>query len=136
MNLLVFLLIYLVVYAVVPQKSSIFTHIHYIGLNNTKEIYMLNFIKKLFGVGQTEAQAPVGKPAFNEEYVQALEQPKKPLEFHEEIRAQVEAGVPFPVEEKKPAVKAKSNKGKAKPAPVKATAKKAPAKKTAPKKSK
>ena len=95
---------------------------------------MLNFIKKLFGLGQTEAQAPVGKPAFNTDYVTALEQPKKGLEFHEEMRAQVEAEKSFPVKEMKPAVKAKSNKGKK--APAKATAKKAPAKKSAPKKSK
>lgn len=94
---------------------------------------MLNFIKKIFGLGQTDAQAPVGKPAFNPEYVQALEQPKKGLEFHEEIRAQVEAEKSFPVKEKKPAVKAKTVRNKK--APAKATAKKAPAKK-APKKSK
>ena len=98
---------------------------------------MLNFIKKLFGLGQTEAQAPVGKPAFNTEYVEALEQPKKGLEFHEEIRAQVEAEKAKPAKVQKPAVKAKSNKGKKAPAKIKAEAKPAPAKKKAtPKKSK
>jgi len=124
-----------------PHKSQVFfTRIHYIGLNKHKEIIMLNFIKKLFGktapVESTpvETQAPFGKPAFNPEYVAELEKPTKSLEFHEEIKQQVEAEKPFPVKEKKPAVKAKSNKGKK--APAKATAKKAPAKKPAPKKSK
>ena len=79
---------------------------------------MLNFIKKLFGKTDTvvevkpvEAQAEVAQP--------------KTLEFHEEIRAQVEA-------EK---TKAPAKKPATKKAPAKATAKKAPAKK-APKKSK
>jgi hypothetical protein len=94
---------------------------------------MLNFIKKLFG-SKPSVEAPVGKPAFNTEYVAALEQPKKGLEFHEEMRAQVEAKKSFPVKEMKPAVKAKT--AKAKKAPAKATAKKAPAKKATPKKSK
>lgn len=97
---------------------------------------MLNFIKKLFGKTDATVEAPVGKPAFNTEYVAELEKPAKPLEFHEEIRAQVEATT-FPVKETKPAVKAKSNKGKKAPAKVKAEAKTAPAKKKpAPKKSK
>lgn len=95
---------------------------------------MLNFIKKLFGKTEAVAEAPVGKPAFNTEYVAALEQPKKELEFHEEIKQQVEAEKSFPVKEMKPAVKAKT--AKAKKAPAKATAKKAPAKKATPKKSK
>ena len=98
---------------------------------------MLNFIKKLFGKTEAVAEAPVGKPAFNTEYVAALEQPKKELEFHEEIKQQVEAEKSFPVKEKKPAVKAKSNKGKKAPAKIKAESKPAPAKKkSAPKKSK
>ena len=98
---------------------------------------MLNFIKKIFGLGQTDAQAPVGKPAFNPEYVQALEQPKKGLEFHEEIRAQVEAEKAKPAKVQKPAVKAKTVRNKKAPAKIKAEAKPAPAKKKpAPKKSK
>lgn len=80
---------------------------------------MLNFIKKLFGTSAaTEVKGVEAKTT---------------LEFHEEIRQQVEAAKPFPVEEMKPAVKAKSVKAK-KPAtskaPAKATAKKAPAKKS------
>ena len=98
---------------------------------------MLNFIKKLFGVGQTSVEAPLGKPAFNAEYVKELEQSKKELEFHEEIRAQVEAEKLFPVKEMKPAVKAKTAGKKKAPAKIKAETKKAPAKKKpAPKKSK
>lgn len=102
---------------------------------------MLNFIKKLFGktapveTAPVETQAPFGKPAFNPEYVAELEKPTKALEFHEEIRAQVEAEKPFPVKEMKPAVKAKTAKAKKAPAKIKAEPKKAPAKK-APKKSK
>lgn len=85
---------------------------------------MLNFIKKLFGatdakveVQPVEAQAEVAQP--------------KTLEFHEEIRAQVDAkkAADFPVK------KSAAKKPAAKKAPAKATAKKAPAKK-APKKSK
>jgi heparin binding hemagglutinin HbhA len=79
---------------------------------------MLNFIKKLFG---TE------KPVEATAEVKGVEA-KTTLEFHEEIRQQVEAEKPFPVEEKKPAVKAKAKKPAAKKAPAKATAKKAPAK--------
>lgn len=99
---------------------------------------MLNFIKKLFGKTETTAvQAPIGAPATNSEYAQTLEQPKKGLEFHEEIRAQVEAERANPAKVQKPAVKAKSNKGKKAPAKIKAEAKPAPAKKKpAPKKSK
>lgn len=99
---------------------------------------MLNFFKKLFGKSEpVETQAPFGKPAFNPAYVAELEKPTKTLEFHEEIRAQVEAEKSFPVQDKKPAVKAKSNKGKKAPAKIKAEAKPAPAKKKpAPKKSK
>ena len=84
---------------------------------------MLNFIKKLFGKTDTvvevkpvEAQAEVAQP--------------KTLEFHEEIRAQVEAE-----KTKAPAKKPAAKKPATKKAPAKATAKKAPAKK-APKKSK
>ena len=83
---------------------------------------MLNFIKKLFGKTDTvvevkpvEAQAEVAQP--------------KTLEFHEEIRAQVEAEKTFPVKEEKPAKKPAAKKPSAKKAPAKATAKKAPAKK-------
>ncbi len=80
---------------------------------------MLNFIKKLFGTSTaTEINGVEAKTT---------------LEFHEEIRQQVEAEKPFPVKETKPAVKAKSVKAKApatKKAPAKATAKKAPAKKS------
>jgi hypothetical protein len=97
--------------------SLILTYIHYIGLNKHKEIYMLNFIKKLFGTSAaTEVKGVEAKTT---------------LEFHEEIRQQVEAEKPFPVEEKKPAVKAKSAKAKkpaASKAPAKATAKPAPKK--------
>lgn len=82
---------------------------------------MLNFIKKLFGQTETavEVQAEPAQP--------------KALEFHEEIRAQVEAN-PFPVEKatKKPAVK----KATTRKAPAKITAEKKPAKKKPAKKSK
>lgn len=82
---------------------------------------MLNFIKKLFG---TSATAEVkGAEA------------KTTLEFHEEIKQQVEAEKSFPVKETKPAVKAKSVKAK-KPAEKKAPAKIKAAAKPAPKKSK
>jgi predicted RND superfamily exporter protein len=97
---------------------------NYIGLNKSKEIYMLNFIKKLFG---TE------KPAEVAVEVKAVES-KTTLEFHEEIKQQVEAEKKtFPVKEAKPATKAKSAKAKkpvAKKAPakIKATAKPAPKK--------
>ena len=86
---------------------------------------MLNFIKKLFGKTDTvvevkpvEAQAEVAQP--------------KTLEFHEEIRAQVDAE-----KSKAPAKKPAAKKSAAKKAPakIKAEPKKAPAKK-APKKSK
>jgi hypothetical protein len=75
---------------------------------------MLNFIKKLFG---TETTAEV-------KGVEA----KTTLEFHEEIKQQVEAEKSFPVKGAKPAAKAKAKKPVAKKAPAKATAKKAPAK--------
>ena len=86
---------------------------------------MLNFFKKLFGktevaveVQSVEAQAEVAQP--------------KTLEFHEEIRQQVEAE-----QAKAPAKKPAAKKPAAKKAPakIKAEPKKAPAKK-APKKSK
>ena len=81
---------------------------------------MLNFIKKLFG--QSAATEVKGVEA------------KTTLEFHEEIKQQVEAEKSFPVKDEKPAaVKAKSVKAKKpaeKKAPAKATAKKAPAKKS------
>jgi hypothetical protein len=79
---------------------------------------MLNFIKKLFG---TE------KSAETVAEVKGVEA-KTTLEFHEEIRQQVEAETPFPVAEQKPAAPAKAKKPVAKKAPAKATAKKAPAK--------
>jgi hypothetical protein len=78
---------------------------------------MLNFIKKLFGatdakveVQPVQAQAEVAQP--------------KTLEFHEEIRAQVDAE-----KAKAPAKKPAAKKPATKKAPAKATAKKAPAKK-------
>ena len=77
---------------------------------------MLNFIKKLFGTSATTE--PQGVAA------------KATLEFHEEIKQQVEAKKPFPVKEAKPAVKAQAKKSAAKKAPAKVTAKKAPAKKS------
>jgi len=117
-----------------PHKSQVFfTRIHYIGLNKHKEIIMLNFIKKLFGKpAPVETEAPFGKPAFNPAYVAELEKPAKTVEFHEEIRAQVEAE-----KAKAPAKKPAAKKPAAKKAPakIKAEPKKAPAKK-APKKSK
>ncbi len=86
---------------------------------------MLNFIKKLFGTEKpVEATAEVNG-------VEA----KPTLEFHEEIKQQVEAEKSFPVKEAKPAVKAKSVKAK-KPAEKKAPAKIKAAAKAAPKKSK
>jgi predicted RND superfamily exporter protein len=105
-------------------SGRILTVLNNIGLNKHKEIYMLNFIKKLFGTK---------KPAEVAVEVKAVEA-KTTLEFHEEIKQQVEAEKKtFPVKEAKPAVKAKSVKAK-KPAvskaPAKATAKKAPAKKS------
>ena len=83
---------------------------------------MLNFIKKLFGAD---------KPAETVVEVQAVAPAKATLEFHEEIRQQVDAEK-AKATAKKPAAK----KPAAKKAPAKATAKKAPAKKPAPKKSK
>lgn len=85
---------------------------------------MLNFIKKLFGVNTT-VEAKPDTSCCSENNV------PKTLEFHEEIRQQVEAE-----KDKAPAKKPAAKKPAAKKAPVKATAKKAPAKKTAPKKSK
>jgi hypothetical protein len=82
---------------------------------------MLNFIKKLFG---TE------KPAEVAVEVKAVEA-KTTLEFHEEIRQQVEAQKTFPAKEAKPVAKAKPAKAKkpaTKKAPAKATAKPAPKK--------
>jgi len=82
---------------------------------------MLNFIKKLFGSN---------KPAEVAVEVKGVEA-KPMLEFHEEIKQQVEAEKSFPVKEAKPAVKAKPAKAKkpaAKKAPAKATAKPAPKK--------
>ena len=70
---------------------------------------MLNFIKKLFGTSATvEVKGAEAKTT---------------LEFHEEIKQQVEAKKSFPAKAKKPAAK------KA-PAKIKAEAKKAPAKKS------
>ena len=78
---------------------------------------MLNFIKKLFG-----STAPESTPV---PYKVETPEIKKGLEFHEEIRQQVEAEKTFPV-------KAKTKKPAAKKAPakIKAEAKKAPAKKS------
>ena len=107
-------------------KSGVFLiYLNNIGLNKHKEIYMLNFIKKLFG---TEKSAEV---AVEVKGVEA----KTTLEFHEEIKQQVEAEKSFPVKEAKPAVKAKSVKAK-KPAEKKAPAKIKAATKPTPKKSK
>jgi len=73
---------------------------------------MLNFIKKLFGTSAaTEVKGVEAKPT---------------LEFHEEIRQQVEAEKSFPVKE----TKAKKPAAKATPAKIKAESKKAPAKKS------
>ena len=74
---------------------------------------MLKLLQALFGKKTVEAE--VAQP--------------KALEFHEEIRAQVEAEKTFPVKEEKPAKKPAAKKPSAKKAPAKATAKKAPAKK-------
>ena len=83
---------------------------------------MLNFIKKLFGTSATtEVKGVEAKPT---------------LEFHEEIKQQVEAEKKtFPVKEAKPETKAKPAKTK-KPAAKKAPAKIKAAAKPAPKKSK
>jgi predicted RND superfamily exporter protein len=86
---------------------------------------MLNFIKKLFGTN---------KPAEVAVEVKGVEA-KPTLEFHEEIKQQVEAEKTFPVKKAEPAVKAKSVKAK-KPATKKAPAKIKAAAKPAPKKSK
>jgi hypothetical protein len=87
--------------------SLILIYLNNIGLNKHKEIYMLNFIKKLFGTSSaTEVKGVEAKTT---------------LEFHEEIKQQVEAEKSFPV-------KAKAKKPVAKKAPAKATAKKAPKK--------
>ena len=75
---------------------------------------MLNFIKKLFG-----ADNPVETAS-----VTVVKEAPKGLEFHEEIRQQVEAETA-----KEPAKKPAAKKPAAKKAPAKATAKKAPAKK-------
>ena len=75
---------------------------------------MLNFIKKLFGSDKSaEVVAEV-------KGVEA----KATVEFHEEIKQQVEAE-----KAKAPAKKPTAKKPAAKKAPAKATAKKAPAKK-------
>jgi hypothetical protein len=78
---------------------------------------MLNFIKKLFGSN---------KPAEVAVEVKGVEA-KPTLEFHEEIKQQVEAEKKtFPVKE----AKAKKPATKKAPAKIKAEAKKAPAKKS------
>jgi hypothetical protein len=87
-----------------------------IGLNKSKEIYMLNFIKKLFGTSATTEVKGV--------------EANTTLEFHEEIKQQVEAEKKtFPVKDATP-VKAKTKKPAAKKAPakIKATDKPAPKK--------
>jgi hypothetical protein len=72
---------------------------------------MLNFIKKLFGTSATtEVKGVEAKPT---------------LEFHEEIKQQVEAEKSFPVAKKKaPAKKADAKKPAAKKAPAKIKAEK------------
>ena len=79
---------------------------------------MLSFLKRIFGSKPEAESAPVP-------YKVEAPAVDKGLEFHEEIKQQVEAEKSFPVKESKPAVKAKAKK-----APAKATAKKAPAKKS------
>ena len=84
---------------------------------------MLNFIKKLFGSDKPAEAVVEVKPV----------EAKTTLEFHEEIKQQVEAEKSFPVKEMKPAVKAKSVKAKkpaTKKAPAKISAEKKPAKKS------
>jgi len=81
---------------------------------------MLNFIKKLFGSNKSAEVAVEVKGV----------EAKPTLEFHEEIRQQVEAEKSFPVQEAKPAVKAKKPATSKAPAKIKAEAKKAPAKKS------
>ena len=80
---------------------------------------MLNFIKKLFGSENPAEVAVEVKGA----------EAKTTLEFHEEIKQQVEAQKTFPVKEAKPA-KAKTKKPETKKAPakIKAVAKPAPKK--------
>ncbi|CAB4138211.1 hypothetical protein UFOVP328_404 [uncultured Caudovirales phage] len=82
---------------------------------------MLNFIKKLFGSD---------KPADVAVEVKGVEA-KPTLEFHEEIKQQVEAEKAKPAKATKPAAKAKpatTKKPAAKKAPAKAVAKPAPKK--------
>ena len=71
---------------------------------------MLNFIKKLFGKTETAVEVKFSPEA------QKLVDQVKGLEFHEEMRVQVDAE------------KAKANKPAKKPAAKKPAAKKAPAK--------
>jgi hypothetical protein len=78
---------------------------------------MLNFIKKLFG---TEKSAEVAVEVKGSET-------KPTLEFHEEIKQQVEAEKSFPVKEDQFANTKKLVAKKA-PAKIKATAKSAPKK--------
>lgn len=77
---------------------------------------MLNFIKKLFGSNKSAEVAVEVKGV----------EAKPTLEFHEEIKQQVEAEKSFPVKE----TKAKKPSAKKAPAKIKAEAKKAPAKKS------
>lgn len=86
---------------------------------------MLNFIKKLFGTDKSTQVV---------EEVKGVET-KTTLEFHEEIRQQVEVAKPFPAPETKPAVKHKPAKAK-KPATKSAPAKIKATDKPSPKKSK
>jgi len=78
---------------------------------------MLNFIKKLFGSNKSAEVAVEVKGV----------EAKPTLEFHEEIKQQVEAEKSFPVKEAKPA-KAKKPATKKAPAKIKAVAKPAPKK--------
>ena len=75
---------------------------------------MLNFIKKLFGSDKPAEVAVEVKGA----------EAKTTLEFHEEIKQQVEAEKSFPVKE----AKAKNLATKKAPAKIKAAAKPAPKK--------
>lgn len=81
---------------------------------------MLNFIKKLFGSD---------KPAEVAVEVKGVEA-KPTLEFHEEMKQQVEAEKAKAVKAEPKAKSAKAKKPETKKAPAKATAKKAPAKKS------
>jgi len=97
------------------KSLGFFNQTNNIGLNKHKEIYMLNFIKKLFGSDKS-AEVVVE--------VKGVEA-KTTVEFHEEIKQQVETKKTFPVAKKKaPAKKATAKKPGAKKAPAKIKAEK------------